>query len=354
MADVFISYAREDRARAEQIAAALQRMGLEVFWDNEIPPGATWADYIETKLTQCKALVVLWSEHSTKSQWVREEARMARDRGLLIPAMLDATPAPFGFGEVQAADLSQWQGDPNNPEWRRFANAVAGAAGRAPSQAPPAQPVFHPPPSQAGPRVQPRADNRGDAGLGAHQALSALDPKTLAKKPWVWIAGAVALLVVLVGVITNAAPRHNQSDASTTETAVASPAEETSTGDDNPQQIILAQLQQLAGLLAQQGFQQMGAPASGGLQQGQSWNVPVDMTAGYEYRLAGVCDRDCSDLDLVLYDPNNQQVAQDTSNDDHPIVAVRPAVSGRYTIQVQMYRCAVAPCYYAVALYAKQ
>ena len=103
MPDVFISYAREDRARAEQIARGLALLGLESFWDTDIPPGQTWADFIEAKLSQCKAVVVLWSEHSTKSQWVREEARMGRDKSRLIPVRLDASAPPFGFGEVQAA-----------------------------------------------------------------------------------------------------------------------------------------------------------------------------------------------------------------------------------------------------------
>ncbi len=154
MADVFISYAREDRPRAEQVARGLQAMGLEAFWDTDIPPGQTWADYIETKLTQCRAVVVLWSEHSTKSQWVREEARMGRDKSKLIPALLDNSAAPFGFGEVQAADLSTWRGEPNHSGWTRFSNAVFaaardGAAAPAPSAAPIAQPqaaAWTPPP----------------------------------------------------------------------------------------------------------------------------------------------------------------------------------------------------------------
>jgi uncharacterized membrane protein YhaH (DUF805 family) len=128
MADVFISYAREDRARAEQVASGLQALGLEPFWDTDIPPGQTWADYIEGKLSACKAVVVLWSEHSTKSQWVREEARMGRDKSKLIPALIDGSQMPFGFGEVQAANLAAWRGEANHPEWMRFANAVYGAA----------------------------------------------------------------------------------------------------------------------------------------------------------------------------------------------------------------------------------
>ncbi|MEQ1818847.1 MAG: DUF805 domain-containing protein [Terricaulis sp.] len=126
MTDVFISYAREDSAQAERIARGLEAAGLTAFWDNEIPPGQTWADYIETKLNQCSVAVVLWSEHSTKSQWVREEARMGRTK--LIPARLDASEAPFGFGDVQAADLSSWGGDYNHPQWARFVNAVLAKA----------------------------------------------------------------------------------------------------------------------------------------------------------------------------------------------------------------------------------
>jgi uncharacterized membrane protein YhaH (DUF805 family) len=148
MADVFISYAREDRPRAEQVARGLQAMGLEAFWDTDIPPGQTWADYIENKLTQCKAVIVLWSEHSTKSQWVREEARMGRDKSKLIPALLDGSQMPFGFGEVQAANLATWRGEPNHPEWLRFSQAVHAAARDGAAVPPPAQPqaAYTPPP----------------------------------------------------------------------------------------------------------------------------------------------------------------------------------------------------------------
>ena len=162
MADIFISYAREDRAFAERIARALGAMGLDVFWDTDIPPGQTWADYIEGKLTQCRAVIVLWSQHSTKSQWVREEARMGREKAKLIPVMLDGTPAPFGFGEVQAADLSAWTGDTKHPDWVRFSQAAYRPARGAdaappPPAAPPAQAAWSAPPPAASGWNDPRA-----------------------------------------------------------------------------------------------------------------------------------------------------------------------------------------------------
>ena len=133
MADIFLSYSREDHTRAEQIAKALTAAGYEVFWDVEIPPGKSWADILEEKLAICKAAIVLWSKISTASKWVREEARLAHDRGKLIPVQIDDAPPPFGFGEIQAADLKHWRGDTSDSHWRVLLAAVAAAVARPPS-----------------------------------------------------------------------------------------------------------------------------------------------------------------------------------------------------------------------------
>jgi hypothetical protein len=335
MADVFLSYAREDRARAEQVAKGLEGAGIEVFWDSEIPPGQTWADYIEAKLTQCKALIVLWSEHSTKSQWVREEARMGRDKGVLIPAMIDASQSPFGFGEVQAANLSTWTGDANHPDWRRFLEAVRAAAGR---DAPPRpQPAMSAPPrAHAPPAAPPREEKKG-GGVPA----------------WAWGIGGVVATIIVLGLIGMNMDTQPTAPAQTPVQAAATQPTAPVAGDQNPQAIILAQLQQAQAQLAQQGFQQVGQPFSGSLAQGQTWNVPVEMHPGYEYRVLGVCDRDCADLDLVLYDPNGAALTQDRETTSQPIIGIAPTYSANYTIQVQMYNCTVAPCYYALALYGR-
>lgn len=129
MADIFLSYAREDHGRAEQIAAALSAAGYDVFWDVNIPPGKTWADVIEQKLSTAKAAIVLWSATSSASKWVREEARFARDQGKLLPVLIDDSVPPFGFGEIQSADLRNWQGDPNDGHWRSLLDALAMSVG---------------------------------------------------------------------------------------------------------------------------------------------------------------------------------------------------------------------------------
>lgn len=335
MAEVFLSYAREDRARAELVARGLSAAGVEVFWDNEIPPGQTWADYIESKLSQCRALIVLWSEHSAKSQWVREEARLGRDKGVLIPAMIDGAQAPFGFGEVQAANLADWDGSLDHPAWKRFVDAVRAAAGREPPP-PRTQPVMSAPPRSA---QAPTSSNK-KSGVPL----------------WAWIAGgAVGVLLVLgvVGAVLEEQQTAPPVQTASVQPAMQQPAVAPPTTDGSPQAVILAQLQQAQMALAQQGFQMVGQPATGGLQQGQTWNVPAQFVAGFEYRVLGVCDRDCSDLDLVMYDASGAAILQDTGVSSQPMLAIAPNYTGAFTVQVQMYQCSVAPCYYALALYGR-
>lgn len=333
MAEVFLSYSREDRARAEQVAHALEAAGIDVFWDNEIPPGTTWADYIEQKLSQCKALVVLWSQHSTKSQWVREEARLGRDKGVLIPAALDNSPPPFGFGEVQAADLSQWSGSADDPNWRRFADAVANVASAAPR--PPVQNMSAPPRTHA------------PAPQAAWQA-----PATPARKSlpaWVWVIGAVVGAVAVLAIASSLMQGTAQQPG-----AADSGIQQQQGAQGNEGAVLMEQLRQAEAQFAQQGYQQVGQPVSGGLPTGQNWNTSVQLVAGYDYRLIGVCDQNCTDLDLALFDQNGTLLAQDQSADAHPVVGGAPAYTGGFTIQATMFACnAPQGCYYALALYGR-
>ena len=344
MADVFLSYAREDSARAEQVARGLEQAGLDVFWDNEIPPGATWADHIEQKLTQCKVLVVLWSEHSTKSQWVREEARMGRDKGVMVPVMIDTSTPPFGFGEVQAANLANWSGDAADAHWVRFADAVTKLTQSGPRPA--SAPQMNAPPRAAPP--QPAA-----APAATWNASRAPDAKKGGVPTWAWIAGGVGGVVLLLVVVAALMPGQPTQVANQPQAAAQPAVGPAPAAAESPQAIIMAQLQQAHAALGQQGFQIVGEPYSGGLQQGQSWNVPAQLYPGYDYRVVGVCDRDCADLDLVVFDPSGAPFVQDTSTSSQPVVGIQTPYPGNFTIQVQMYNCSVAPCYYAIALWAR-
>lgn len=123
MADVFISYTRKDqeeRGRVVPIAEALKAEGYDVFYDVQIPPGSSWDQELQAKIDAARYVIVLWSHQSIDSDWVKEEAEIAKKAGKLIPVFLDRVPAPLGFGRIEGADLSGWDGSRDDVEWRNL------------------------------------------------------------------------------------------------------------------------------------------------------------------------------------------------------------------------------------------
>ena len=119
MADLFISYAKDDRERARRVAEALEKRGWRVWWDREIPPGRSFDEVIQEAIDEARCVVVLWSRHSVASNWVKTEAVEGASRNALVPAMLDAVKLPLEFRRIQAADLTDWDGDPAHPDHER-------------------------------------------------------------------------------------------------------------------------------------------------------------------------------------------------------------------------------------------
>ena len=71
MSDIFVSYSKADRGKAEEIAAALEQQGYSVWWDRRILPGETFDTVIEAELDAASCVIVLWSRTSVVSEWVR-------------------------------------------------------------------------------------------------------------------------------------------------------------------------------------------------------------------------------------------------------------------------------------------
>ena len=118
--DVFISYAKGDRSRAAELASVLKTKGWSVWWDRDILPGRTFDDVIEEALTGARSVVVLWSAESVKSRWVRTEASAAAERDALVPALIEPAAIPLEFRRVEAADLTNWHGNPDDPELQQL------------------------------------------------------------------------------------------------------------------------------------------------------------------------------------------------------------------------------------------
>jgi hypothetical protein len=130
MSDVFISYARQEAPRAQQLARVLEASGFSVWWDRQISAGVTWASGIEQELSAARCVIVMWSANSVASTWVHEEAAYARDEGKLIPVLVDKVEPPLGFRQYQSLELTDWGGEASNPELQQLIQAVSGRVGK--------------------------------------------------------------------------------------------------------------------------------------------------------------------------------------------------------------------------------
>ena len=125
MSDIFISYAREDRAKAKAFAELFQQQNWSVWWDRNIPPGRSFDEVIEEALGAAKCVVVLWSKNSAASDWVKGEAAEALQRKILVPVRIDSANVPLEFRRLQTIDLSEWKADAGHPELGGLLDAVA-------------------------------------------------------------------------------------------------------------------------------------------------------------------------------------------------------------------------------------
>ncbi len=199
MSDVFLSYSSDDRPKARQLAAALTQQGWDVWWDRTILPGKQFDKVIEEALSASTCVVVLWSERAVASQWVRAEAGQAMDKGQLIPAMLDETVIPLVFRQIQAASLSDWDGEPAHLGFQDLVRAISGFV--APKPVTDKTPTFSEqenPPPESVVRNDER-DGIADAAV-TNKPEPAQDTSSLA---WYLAAGAGILILGLLGYIFN-------------------------------------------------------------------------------------------------------------------------------------------------------
>ena len=117
MAEIFLSYNREDQAVARRYAEAFEANGLSVWWDTTLRVGEAYDEVTEAALRGAKAVVVLWSPRSVVSRWVRSEATLADRAKTLVPVMIEPCDRPIMFELTQTADLIHWKGEANDKAW---------------------------------------------------------------------------------------------------------------------------------------------------------------------------------------------------------------------------------------------
>ena len=106
------------------------------------------------------------------------------------------------------------------------------------------------------------------------------------------------------------------------------------------------------GNFAAQGYSLMDVAQTELLAASASSDVEINLPPGSEYALLGVCDNDCSDLDLTLI-KGGMELDQDTTTDDWPVLKVTPTSSSNYTVRVSMYNCSTSTCGYQLSVWKR-
>ena len=202
MTDIFISYAREDKERVRPIVEELEKRGWSVFWDTKLLAGDDWREYIGEQLDASSCVLVVWSRESIASKWVIKEATEGEKRAILVPLLLDAVEPPFGFRDIHAENLSDWNHKSTHQAFRQLITAIESKIASSD------QPVITPTPT---PALRPRKTAGNESWLSKSKQKQAA------------IAVAVVLVVILlfVGLIGR---KKEEIPAEQAPTALSTPA----------------------------------------------------------------------------------------------------------------------------------
>jgi TIR domain-containing protein len=109
MTDIFISYSQADKDIAGGLAQSLDKKGYAVWWDEHLRAGQVFDDKIRSELMMAKAVVVIWTPASVKSDYVRMETGIGYAWNKLIPVRgpgLTIQDIPVAFQKLQTAEIS--------------------------------------------------------------------------------------------------------------------------------------------------------------------------------------------------------------------------------------------------------
>ena len=127
----------------------------------------------------------------------------------------------------------------------------------------------------------------------------------------------------------------------------------TAHAQDQWERVVRSQLQQVGTASEGRGYTMSHDIYMGRLDDDATTNLTLNLDAGKAYEIWGVCDQDCSDIDMVLYDENDNEVDSDLLTDDKPLVEVTPRHSATFRIKVTMANCRANPCRYGVGVWSK-
>lgn len=130
MADIFLSYKSERQAAAQHLCRILELNGYTVWYDYGLLSGQDFSQQIERELRAAKTVIVLWCSKSRDSDWVNNEALLAKRLGKFVPVWIEKIDLPLDFIRDDTIDLSNWNGNSRNHSLDRLWDEIARLSGK--------------------------------------------------------------------------------------------------------------------------------------------------------------------------------------------------------------------------------
>lgn len=104
---VFISYSRQDMARADRLEIELNRLGFDAWIDrSKLQGGQIWEIELQTAIQECHAFILMVSSASNGSHYVRSEWQYAINlKKTIIPLMFEDIQISFLLSPFQYIDF---------------------------------------------------------------------------------------------------------------------------------------------------------------------------------------------------------------------------------------------------------
>jgi len=80
MSHIFVSYSRTDKDYVTKLVDSLESNGYDVWYDLAMVTGDEWADHIKARIDNCNAFIVVMTQNSEESVWVKREVLYAMQK----------------------------------------------------------------------------------------------------------------------------------------------------------------------------------------------------------------------------------------------------------------------------------
>lgn len=135
MADVFISYKREERPQVERLATVLRGLGFSVWFDARLSAGEAFTDEIDREVRTARVVLVCWSPAAAGSDFVKAEALIGFQARTLLSTFVagpDGWSPPVPFNGQHTEDLRAWVFMPNTRSnaWKSVLRRLGVLTGR--------------------------------------------------------------------------------------------------------------------------------------------------------------------------------------------------------------------------------